>query len=472
MTLLALLFACTGKGHTGLTDDSGDSSADADTDADTDTDTDADCVGTGYATSLAEWALPSGYADGTFDSLVDTDTTDAINWSLFDVGKGGPDLVISSSATDPDVGTTKWVLHANTGARFRDGPLDWALPADFEPGTFTQFYDSSTTDKVVWAMLDLDGDGELDIVVTDTDSGSGGIGSTRWLLYGNTGNGFASTGTTWSLPTGFTDGALDTISDTDTADGANWALFDLDGDAKPDLVVSDTDADTSTIGTSKWMLYHNNGAGFDGPTEFTLPASFEPGTFTRFYDASTTDTVVWGLQDFTADGRPDIVVVDTDSGSGGIGTTRWLVYKNTGSGFSANSNWTLPGGFTDGALDTLGDGATDDGVSWALTDLNGDAFPDLVVTDSDTDNTTGNANWLVYPGASGGFAATSSTWSLPSSLGANLFTAIYDSAPTDAVSFGVSNLGEDNVPDIVVVKNGADGEVGKTYWQLARANCE
>jgi hypothetical protein len=249
---------------------------------------------------------------------------------VFDVGKGGPDIVITTSATDADVGTTKWILHSNTGSRFRDGPLEWMLPSDFEPGTFTNFYDSSTTDKVVWAMVDLDGDGSLDIVVTDTDSGSGGIGSTRWLLYTNTGDGFSPTST----------------------------------------------------------------------------------------------------------------------------------------------NWSLPSGFNDGALDTVGDGASDDGVTWSLTDLNGDGVPDIVVTDSDAETTTGNASWSVYAGGAGGFAGTSSAWSLPTGLGTNLFTSLYDAAPEDGVSFGLANLGEDNVSDLVFVKNAADAEVGRTYWQQARANCQ
>jgi len=472
MTLLALLLACTGKDHSGNPGDSGDSSADADTDADTDTDADADCVGTGYSGTFDDWELPSGYADGTFDSLTDTDDADAANWAVFDVAAGGPDIVISSSTADADVGTTKWLLHSNTGSRFRDGPLDWTLPSDFEPGTFSTFTDESTADKVVWALYDIDGDSALDIVVTDTDAGTGGIGVSRWLVYANTGSGFSSTGTNWSLPTGFTDGALDTISDTDTADGANWALFDIGGDGKPDLVVSDTDADTGTIGSTKWLVYRNNGAGFDEATDFNLPSDFQPDTFLRFYDASATDTVVWGLLDFSADGKPDIVVADTDTGNGGIGTARWLIYKNTGTAFSTNTNWTLPEGFNDGALDTLGDGATDDGVSWSLTDLNGDLYPDLVVTDSSAETSTGSTQWLVYPGADGGFAATSSDWSLPSGLGASLFTELYDAAPTDSVSFGLSNLGQDNVSDMVVVKNGSNTEVGKTKWQVANAECE
>ena len=473
VSIFALLLACTGLGLPTPSGDSGDSgaAADADTDTDTDADADADCVGTGFG-AISQWALPSGYPEGTFDSLTDTDPSDGINWAVFDVGKGGPDIVITTSATDADVGTTKWILHSNTGSRFRDGPLEWMLPSDFEPGTFTNFYDSSTTDKVVWAMVDLDGDGSLDIVVTDTDSGSGGIGSTRWLLYTNTGDGFSPTSTNWSLPSGFNDGALDTIYDSDTSDGANWALLDMDGDGKSDLVVSDTDADTSTIGSSKWIYYRNNGAGFDGAAEWTLPPSFEPETFVRFYDSSSTDTVVWGLMDFTGDKRPDIIVVDTDTGNGGIGSTRWLLYTNTGSGFSANTNWTLPTGFNDSALDTVGDGASDDGVTWSLTDLNGDGVPDIVVTDSDAETTTGNASWSVYAGGAGGFAGTSSAWSLPTGLGTNLFTSLYDAAPEDGVSFGLANLGEDNVSDLVFVKNAADAEVGRTYWQQARANCQ
>jgi hypothetical protein len=61
---------------------------------------------------------------------------------------------------------------------------------------------------------------------------------------------------------------------------------------------------------------------------------------------------------------------------------------------------------------------------------------------------------------------------LPSGLGAGLFTELYDAAPTDSVSFGLSNLGQDNVSDMVVVKNGSNTEVGKTKWQVANAECQ
>ena len=99
-------------------------------------------------------------------------------------------------------------------------------------------------------------------------------------------------------------------------------------------------------------------------------------------------------------------------------------------------------------------------------------LPDIVVTDSDAETTTGNASWSVYAGGAGGFAGTSAAWSLPMGLGTNLYTSLYDVAPDDGVSFGLANLGEDNVSDLVFVKNAADAEVGRTYWQQAKAICQ
>ena len=92
-------------------------------------------------------------------------------------------------------------------------------------------------------------------------------------------------------------------------------------------------------------------------------------------------------------------------------------------------------------------------------------------TDSDSDTTTGNTNWTVYPGASGGFSATSEDWFLPSSLGAGLFTQAYDSDSADNVAWEIYNLGEDNVSDVVVANSESDDAVGKTYWQIGKAIC-
>ncbi len=454
------------------TDADADADADADSDTDTDTDTDADtdaCVSTGFATSVADWALPEGYPDSTFDTPYDDVPTDGLAWSVFDVGVGGVDLVVTASPDDAAVGTTKWLVHSNTGARFRANPVEVALPPDFEPGTFALPYDASTTDKVVWGLTDLDGDDRADIVVAGTDSGAGGIGTNRWLFYKNTEDGFAQASTNWTLPDGY-DGALDTLSDVDPADGVNWALIDLTGDGKPDLVVSDTDADTATIGTSKWVLHKNTGSGFGAATDFSLPNDFEPDTFARFYDSSTTDKVVWGLWDFNDDGRPDIVVAGTDSGAGGIGATRWLVYANSGSAFSDSTNWTLPTGFPEGTLDALVD-LDDDSVDWTLTYLNGDARPDLVVTQDTADVSVGLTEWRVYAGGARKIEEAAS-WTLPTDVGSSPFGALYDLTPTDGLAWTVMALDKDAAPDLVVTRNATDANVGVARWQLAAALCE
>src|ERR1019366_9342806 len=98
----------------------------------------------------------------------------------------------------------------------------------------------------------------------------------NWQIYLNTGTGFSATATTWSTPKGGTINNTDTLGfayiswetqATESAGSESWDLVDINGDGKPDLVV--TASLTSSLATQfgagatpTWQVYINTGTGF------------------------------------------------------------------------------------------------------------------------------------------------------------------------------------------------------------------
>src|SRR5262249_41730520 len=138
----------------------------------------------------------------------------------------------------------------------------WPTPSAGAPGDLGYFQPgvSGFANTGAWSTVDLDGDGRVDLVVTAPAGGAGAV--TQWQLVRNTGSGFEAAATAWSLPSlGWSASVL--------AGGfqgtGTWSTFDLDGDAKPDLVVT-TDASANVQlgwpGAPRWDLYRNTGHGF------------------------------------------------------------------------------------------------------------------------------------------------------------------------------------------------------------------
>jgi hypothetical protein len=106
------------------------------------------------------------------------------------------------------------------------------------------------------------------------------------------------------------------------------------------------------------------------------------------------DGLNWTRADLTGDGRLDLVVTDRDASvSAGpttpmLGRSRWRLFTNHGEGFDeAGVEWSLPdyGNPPSEGDAWFGEGFDryTDGLDWSLTDLTGDAVPDLVVTHRD-----------------------------------------------------------------------------------------
>ncbi|MFN8154982.1 MAG: T9SS type A sorting domain-containing protein [Bacteroidia bacterium] len=342
--------------------------------------------------------------------------------------------------------------------------------------------------------------------------------------------GFGPASTNWSTPTGgyftnsgnnigyfhfFNSGASDENSQ-------NWTVSDINGDAKPDLIVT-SEYHSSTNGlkqfgagtTPYWKVYLNTGS--DISTNATTWSTPTGGFFSStgvnigyyhisFVGASYNNSENWNLLDMNGDNKPDLVVTaEYQSSAGGVlqfgagSSPYWKVYLNNGSGFSTTAtNWTTPiGGYYQNAGVNIGyydvsfQGASyNNSQNWSLADMNGDAMPDLLVFAEYQSATNGvlqygagsSPFWKVYLNTGSGFASTATNWSTPvggyfNSTGTNIgyFTAFFSGASyNNSQNWSLKDMDGDSKPDLVVpseyktVNNGVQqfGVGSSPYWKV------
>jgi hypothetical protein len=387
-------------------DDTGEADADTDTDSDSDSD---------------------GDADADTDSDTDADCTD----------------------------------FASSGA-------EWSLPQGFEALDFEYSYDASGRDPA-WSLLDLDGDGGPDLVVTAwASSGISGLGSTQWLWFANGGDGFAATGSSWSLPGGFPDDQFDNIAD-DSGSNPTWGLLDLTADGLVDLVVTEwASSGIGGLGTTQWLVYENTGSGFaTTASSWSLPSGFAERQFDAIVDDNGSDPS-WALLDLDGDGALDLVVTEwRSSGIADLGSSKWLIYENSDSGFAATaSSWSLPGAYGDREFESIAD-LTGSDPSWSLLDLDGDGALDLVCTEWRSSGITGlgESQWLWHANEGAGFSASGASWSLPGAYALEFESTTDDNG--DDPAWFLLDLDADRAVELVVTRYPSSGAAGlgtDTWW--------
>lgn len=441
-------------------------------------------VCTGFADDATTWRLPpTGFSADDLDRLANTYScgSSALSHTVTDLdGDGLPDLVVLDRCDEAGVGHSRWDVYLNTGSGFAESPAAWAVPSNYGTDAFNRIANSTSCSNgsFTYALLDLNGDGRPDLVVTDACDEEG-VGHNRWAVHLNTGTSFEATATSWAVPEHYGSDVFDhTANAFDCGNGEDFSfvLNDLDGDQLPDLVVTDA-CDEAGVGHNRWDIYRNTGTGFAATaTAWTLPEHTVFDTYDVTAKSASCDVgdFNFSLLDLRGEGRPDLVLTENCDDEA-VGTSKWVVFENTGSGFGAPTTWTLP---------ALGDRALgrttellscENGEQFYFTLLNLSGGPvDLVVMDKCDEAGVGEDRWEVYRNVGDGFAADPTSWSLPN-FG---FRDILDrgsaagSCAMGDLNLNVIDLNGDGAADLLVTDRCDEAGVGTDRWELHTATCE
>ena len=276
-------------------------------------------------------------------------------------GDGKPDLIVANTGSTNNVPVnTISILINNT-----------------PPGATTPTYLGQQTvptgsSPVVAAPVDLNGDGKIDLVVPHSKDDMGNLSNTVSVLLNTTATGASSV-------------TFAPKQEVSAGPGpAGVSTPDLNGDGRPDLVVSNNKDSIGNPGNTVTVLLNTTSPGmaasFGAPTTLTVGAS--PGANIVF--------------DVNGDGKPDLVVANYTAAAG---STISVLLNQTAAGATTASF----------AAQQIFDG----GVSPALLaagDLNGDGKTDLIVSNLHASgfsldvNTAGVLLNTTVPGSTASFA--------------------------------------------------------------------
>jgi hypothetical protein len=219
---------------------------------------------------------------------------------------------------DPLVGSNHWLVYENAGDGFATSPDEWPIPFPLE------IRDSSLANQS-HSVVDLDGDRRPDFVVHRDDERLSGtdplVGRNHWLLFENTGSGFARSETEWALPFSLA-GNSDFVN-------AEHSILDAGGDGQADfMIVRDTERSEADLlaGKAHWPVFQNSGAGFDGEL-ISLELPYPLVTPTQNNSALSTDHHL--VMDMDGDGLLDFVEFDNgerEQTDALLGRNHWRVY--------------------------------------------------------------------------------------------------------------------------------------------------
>lgn len=336
-------------------------------------------------------------------------------WSTVDInGDGRPDLVLTSffnptgnKNTPFDQGSnSKWKVYLNTGTQFSSTSIDWAVPTSGDVKTGISYLEGQHTFSGgnKWTTMDVDGDKKPDLVFMARASSlkyivNGQGIAPYWEVYINKGTGFDDTAIQWSVPEGghASYGFNGKEGSYDLTGGNGWFTSDMNGDSKPDLVVSSYYKKNfglivfGVTGSPYWKVYMNTGSGFSSQeTNWDVPKGGEDNrgfhTFKGHGVAASDNS--WNFMDLDGDNKPELIVTtkyktaSIEEVFGHGATPYWNVYKNMGNRFSDYPlKWNVPDvGTSNGLIDLSGKGVSTGSHGWNVVDMNGDAKPELVLT--------------------------------------------------------------------------------------------
>ena len=228
-----------------------------------------------------------GWQDG-----VSLDTSELLDMN----GDGLPDRVIAATGEGP----ATWTVHYNTGSGFGAAT---PFSAPFGPLRAT----ANNIGLQFLGFTDVNGDGLPDHILAWNNTGGGPGYDGAWHVHYHSGQGLASTGTSWALPasTCWTNGhPQNGLRQTRSPGGAEVVrdFFDINGDGLPDVV----DTCGFVAGTNPyWRVHLNIGNGFS-PTSYNWRSA---AWLIRHHDTGTYGggKTYWDTFDFDGDGLADFV---------------------------------------------------------------------------------------------------------------------------------------------------------------------
>jgi hypothetical protein len=325
-----------------------------------------------------------GNGDGTFETAVSYGSGGESTRSVAvgDVnGDGKPDLLVTNQCTSNSncANGTVSVLLGNG-----DGTFQTAVS-----------YGSGGEDAFSVAVGDVNGDGKPDLLVTNVCGSSNCEAGSVSVLLGN-GDG------TFQPAVSYGSGGEQTYS---------VAVADVNGDGKPDVVVTNYCANAGSCANGSVSVLLGNG----------------DGTFQTAVSYGSGGAYVWSVAvgDVNEDGKPDLVLANICASNTNCANGSMAVLLGNGDGtFQAAVNYG-PGGYA--------------AYSVAAADVNGDGKPDLVV-----------ANGCA---SSGNCASGSVGVLLGNGDGTFQTAASYGSGGYYALSVAVADINGDGKPDLVVAND-------------------
>jgi len=303
-------------------------------------------TGSGFDLTGLSYALPPGASLRAFASMEVDAASCPVNqpaFAFFDItGDAIPDMVVSTACDDAAVGVTHWRVYPGTATGV-GAPIAFALPGQ---SVFAAPLGSDVScvpsglSTPRYAVVDFNGDLKPDLVVTKscTDAGAG---VSHWSVFPNEGAAFAQQPVFASLPvlseqpTGAFDALTASVSCTNVSSTLNHTFADVDGDLKPDIVVTQTCGDPF-VGATDWLVMRNAGAGFDNPEPYILPAALDATEKTPASDITgalncATSGSTPGFDSMHLLGPPLDVVVTASCSDSSVGASRWLAFVPTSS---------------------------------------------------------------------------------------------------------------------------------------------
>lgn len=217
----------------------------------------------GFGATALAFTLPAPPENHPFTVLERTscDPVNAVgySYSLREMtGDHKPDLLVYEDCSNPDVGTSHWLLFPSAEGGFEAAPRALSLPPSSQPFTEVERTSCSQSSATGFThqLVDMNGDARADLV-TALDCTDGTVGITHWDVYLADEAGFAAAAIAWPLPEPAPDQRWSTSEMAPCTElDRMFVLREMTGDGRPDLLVYG-DCSSSLVGLSRWHVYEN-----------------------------------------------------------------------------------------------------------------------------------------------------------------------------------------------------------------------